>query len=255
MKLFLATNSATAKTQRIELLEKSVISAIKNTDFEIYVIFDGKKEELTLPSEVNIIEHKHRYHDILKKYTKSSMAQWLRTEIPFLCQKLGFKDEFILYTDYDVIFNKSDYSDLNYMKPECFAGAPQVHKNNWDVINSGVMLMNVHHFISQDEFIFNSIREFGFRNDQQMYNELYKGKISKLPIEYNWKHYWGYNPDAKIIHFHGPKPKRVETRNNAPNVKFLREKDIDSYNYYNEIWEKIETVNTFIQNKEIVNSD
>jgi len=242
MKLFIATDSATAKTEYIKLIEKSVISAIKNTDFEIYVIFDGKKEELTLPSEANIIEHKHRYYDMLKKYSKiRTTACWLRTEIPFLCQKLGFKDEFILYTDNDVIFNKSDYSDLNYMKPECFAAAPECDKNHWDYINTGVMLMNVHHFISQDEFIFNYIREFGheFLHDQEMYNKLYKGKVSKLPIEYNWKPYWGYNPDAKIIHFHGPKPKRAsfEEQYNTQIIKKLREKDIDSYNYYSEIWE------------------
>ena len=27
-----------------------------------------------------------------------------------------------------------------------------------------------------------------------------------LPIEYNWKPYWGINDKAKLIHFHGMKP-------------------------------------------------
>lgn len=27
-----------------------------------------------------------------------------------------------------------------------------------------------------------------------------------LPIEYNWKPYWGINGNAKLIHFHGMKP-------------------------------------------------
>jgi hypothetical protein len=29
---------------------------------------------------------------------------------------------------------------------------------------------------------------------------------NKLRPELNWKPYWGENPEAKIIHLHGPKP-------------------------------------------------
>jgi len=251
MKLFLATNSATTKTENIKLLEKSVISAVKNTNFDIHVLFDGKKEELNLPSEVNIVEHRHRCYDTFKNSIRAknkvgivtiASGAFLRTEIPFLCNSLGFEDEFVLYTDYDVLFQKGDYSDLNHMKPEYFAAAPESNKNNWNYLNSGVMLMNVHHFISQDEFIVNYIKE-NFENlkvfDQGIYNDLYKDKMSKLPIEYNWKTYWGINHDAKIVHFHGAKPRSIEPqwRYDKPIVKNLREKNIDSYNYYNEIWE------------------
>lgn len=42
--------------------------------------------------------------------------------------------------------------------------------------------------------------------DQSAYNLFYSGQSTKLPLEYNWKPYWGNNPPAKIIHFHGPKP-------------------------------------------------
>ncbi len=28
----------------------------------------------------------------------------------------------------------------------------------------------------------------------------------RLRPELNWKPYWGWNPQARIIHFHGPKP-------------------------------------------------
>jgi hypothetical protein len=46
MKLFLATNSGTVKTDNIKLLKNCVNSALKNTEFEVFVIFDGNKDIL-----------------------------------------------------------------------------------------------------------------------------------------------------------------------------------------------------------------
>jgi len=251
MKLFLATNSATTKKENIKLLEKSVISAVKNTNFELHVLFDGKKEELNLPSEVNIIEHRHRCYDTFKNSIRAknkantvtiASGAFLRTEIPFLCKSLGFEDEFVLYTDYDVLFQKGDYSDLNHIKPEYFSAAPESNKNDYSYVNTGAMLMNVKSLIVEDERIVDYI-ENNFENlevwDQTVYNDLYKSQIDQLPLKYNWKPYWGINHDAKIIHFHGAKPRSIEPqwRYDRPIIKNLREKDIDSYNYYNEIWE------------------
>ncbi len=42
------------------------------------------------------------------------------------------------------------------------------------------------------------------------YKKLFGFKWDKLPIEYNWKPYWNENTQAKIIHFHGPKPYQKE---------------------------------------------
>lgn len=257
MKLFLATNSATTKKENIKLLEKSVISAVKNTNFDIHVLFDGKKEELNLPSEVNIIEHRHRCYDTFKNSIRAkdkvnivtiASGAFLRTEIPFLCNLLGFEDEFVLYTDYDVLFQKADYSELNSIKPKYFAAAPQANKNDYSFLNTGAMLMNIKSLLVEDERIVDYI-ENNFENlpewDQTLYNILYKNQIDRLPLEYNWKTYWGINHDAKIIHFHGAKPRSLDERSplgaisryNNPIIKQLRQKDIDSYNYYNEIWE------------------
>jgi hypothetical protein len=252
MKLFLATNSGTTKTNNIKLLEKACKSALKNTDFEVFVIFDGNKEELKLPKEVNIIEHRHRCYNTFLNSPRNkdnisidiASGTFLRTEIAFLCKKLGFNDEYCLYTDYDVIFQKGDYSDLNKLKPTYFAACPEGNKNDWSYINAGIMLINLNHFLEQDEYIKNYI-DNNFENllvwDQTMYNNLYKDKYEKLPLEYNWKTYWGINNKAKIIHFHGAKPKAVEPecRYNLPLIKHLRELNKNSYNYYNEIWNSV----------------
>ena len=251
MKLFLATNSETSKTINIKLLEVACKYALKNTNFHIYVIFDGKKEELNLPKEINIIEHKHRCYDIFKNSQRCikennlfiASGAFLRTEIPFLCKKYNFKDEYILYCDYDTLFFNIDYDYLNNLKPEFFASCPEYDKNNWNIINTGVMLMNVNHFYNIDDFILNYINT-NFESltvwDQTLYNNLYKNKITKLSIEYNWKPYWGINNNAKIIHFHGAKPLSIEDikRAEEPIIKHLRNLDKKSLEYYSDIWQQ-----------------
>jgi lipopolysaccharide biosynthesis glycosyltransferase len=251
MKLFLATNSGTVGTDNIKLLKNSINSALKNTQFDIFVIFDGKKEELDLPEKVTIIEHRHRCYETFKKSPKNNgdgfmniaSGAFLRTEIPFLCKKLGIEDDYCLYTDYDVLFLGQDYSDLYNMRPEYFAACPEFDKNNWNYINTGVMLMNINHFFENDKFIVDYINN-NFDKldvwDQTMYNNLYRNKIDKLPIEYNWKPYWGADNNSKIVHFHGAKPRSVEPewRYNLPEIKSLREVNKSGYEYYNNIFEK-----------------
>jgi lipopolysaccharide biosynthesis glycosyltransferase len=250
MKLFLATNSLTTKTDNIKMLEVACKSAVQNTNFDIYVIFDGKKEELNLPKEVTIIEHRHRCYDTFLNSKKNKQhdcmaiasGTFLRTEIPFICQEHGFTDEYVLYTDYDVLFQKGDYSSLNELKPSCFAAAPESSPDNWNYINAGIMLINVQHFLEEDDYIIKYI-DNNFDNlhvwDQTLYNNLYSGRISKLPLEYNWKTYWGINQNAKIIHFHGAKPLTVEPlwRYDMPEIANIRAMNPKGYSYYSDMWD------------------
>ena len=257
MKLFIGTNSSTIQSTNVKLLENLIESAIKNTDFEIYLMFDGKKEELDLPPSVNIIEHRHRCYETFLNAERTkregslqiSSGAFLRTEIPFLMNQMGFDDEFCLYTDYDVIFQKSDYSELYNIKPKYFAASPETNINNWGYINSGVMLMNVKTLFEDDSKIINYIND-NFENltvwDQTLYNDLYKGEIDRLPLEYNWKPYWGINDNSKIVHFHGAKPRSVEPewRYNLREIKTLRDMSKDGYEFYNDVFES----NTPIKN-------
>ena len=250
MKLFLSTNSDTVKTENVKLLNNTVKSAIENTEFEIFVIFDGKKSELSLPSSVNIIEHRHRCYDTFVNSDKdliTSSGAFLRTEIPILMDSLGIKDEYCLYTDYDVIFQKKDYSELDNLKPKYFAVCPEIKKNDWSYFNTGVMLLNVNTLKTEDEKIIKFINDnFGKVQlpygsyDQPIMNFLFKDKFDRLPLEYNWKPYWGINEDAKIIHFHGAKPESVEPklRYELPVIKNIRNMNIEGYNYYNSLFEK-----------------
>ena len=83
--------------------------------------------------------------------------------------------------------------------------------------NAGIMLINVPWMRrTYDEFVawtfsgVNIARGLHFGpfgpGDQGAYNQFYTGKfnVHRWPL-FNWKPYWGYNPRAKLVHFHGPK--------------------------------------------------
>lgn len=46
MKLFFCTNAETKRTKNFLLMEKAIKSASINTNFEIFLIYDGDKKEL-----------------------------------------------------------------------------------------------------------------------------------------------------------------------------------------------------------------
>lgn len=252
MKLFLASNESTANSEKIKMLEVAVKSALKNTNFEVFVIFDGDKKTLRLPENVTIIEHRHRCYDVMANSKKCSneiggiqtaSSTFLRTEIPFLLEKLNFTDEFVLYTDYDVVFLPGDYTDLESLKPSVFAAGPESSMSHWSYINAGVMVKNVDFFKKEDSFIIDYINN-NFENlhiwDQTMYNNLYLKNLTKLPLEYNWKPYWGINENAKIIHFHGPKPFSIVPKENMTQIPILNNlynRNPSAYGYYNQIFE------------------
>lgn len=252
MKLFFCTNSASMLTLSKRLLFKAIDSALATSFFEVFLVYDGVVSELDLGGrEVCVIEHRHRLHDVLVNTSRRDVpgfntiitGTFLRTEIPFLCARRGFVDDFALYCDYDVLFCKTDFSGLLDIRPEIAAVAPESCQDDFSFFNTGVMLMNLKSLLRDDRIIRSHILKNVDRNlpvfDQSMYNRLYGLRLSRLPVEYNWKPYWGVNLDAKIIHFHGAKPVSVEPpeRYVLEEVKEIRERDIDGYNHYNMLWE------------------
>lgn len=116
-------------------------------------------------------------------------------------------------------------------------------------MNSGVMVMNLNNLRKKDlEF-----REFMSKRieilvdnawDQGAYKLFYKSlfwyKWDKLPVEFNWKPYWKENSNAKIIHFHGPKPyqKKILFSPNPPeHLKSLLPLLTENYQKLCNIWE------------------
>lgn len=126
---------------------------------------------------------------------------YLRMEIARIEQA----DEFVLYTDCDVMFQ--DEVELSGLRPATLAAAPEFGPDEWSYFNSGSMLLNVACLKqSYDGLIALSAARLGATAyDQAVYNEFFAGRWERLPPAFNWKPYWGRNDAAPIIHFHGPK--------------------------------------------------
>ena len=79
-----------------------------------------------------------------------------------------------------------------------------------EAINSGVMLLNLPALRQLEpafqEFMHRHLAECAELTDQWVYRSFFRRGWGLLPTALNWKPYWGDNPDARIVHFHGPKP-------------------------------------------------
>src|SRR5574344_461561 len=214
MKWYFACNDRSP--QFYPLIKGAVNSAIKNTTLEPNFIYDGSENEFTQwlrEKGVNIIFHRSALYDALEKYYDDfalniASGAFLRCDIPLIEND----DEFVLYTDCDVLFLK-DFDYENIAKPEYFACSAQFGKKDFVCFNTGVMYMNVRK-LKEDiddffEFIkhnFKLLKTF----DQDAYQIFYNKKNTELPIKYNHKPYWGRDKEATILHFHGPKPTDFE---------------------------------------------
>src|SRR4029077_12023275 len=139
-------------------------------------------------------------------------------EIPRLTAALGVDDEFALYTDVDVMFVGDVATALCQLRPKYFAAAPEFTLNDYEHMNSGVMLMNLRSLRQKDDefrsFIQDHLETLVDTSwDQEAYRRFFGRRTfitkvigtrwNQLTPELNWKPYWGTNPNAQIIHFHG----------------------------------------------------
>lgn len=140
----------------------------------------------------------------------TASGAYLRFEVPLI----ETEDEFVLYTDCDVLFTGP--VELDDLRPKYFACAPEFYKDKWDYCNTGVMLMNVPAMrATSNGLIAMTIARWSahlfWAFDQGDINAFYFQGWDHLPLEYNWKPYWGANSEARVVHFHGPKPNDVVT--------------------------------------------
>lgn len=200
----------------IKMYKVAVISAkLTNPNLKPVLILDGEIDSYINELKemgVDIVEHRSSFYDNLKDYYKdntTAFGAFLRVDIPLICKKLNVEDEYVLYTDNDVMFI-SDISDLNNLKPDHLmcAGEFQPVVNHLGM-NTGVMWLNWKSLLnSYEDFV-----DFIKKNldklivyDQTAYILFYNKKISLLDYRYNYKPYWPKNNEMKILHFHGPKP-------------------------------------------------
>lgn len=233
MKWFFALNeNGTQFENYSKMLKVAVHTAQKFTSLAPHFLYDGEENHLTewlRKRNVCIIKRRTFLYERLQQlaerdnkpdYYRIGSGAFLRTEIPRIAEERSFKDKFVLYTDLDVMFLAEVVGFFEKLTPRYFAVAPEISVTDYHKMNTGVMLMNLKHLQADDarfrRFMSRKIEDLiGDAWDQTAYKNFYKGRFfgfkwDKLPPEYNWKPYWGDYSNAKIIHFHGPKPFQKE---------------------------------------------
>jgi hypothetical protein len=218
MRWYFAIDEAGGLGETGDLARLAVRSARAVGGLEPVLLYYGGKTEFTAwmaAHDVHIIETAPTFLELMERaqaagtYRWHSIGHWLRVMVPLLEQE----QEFVLYTDCDVIFLRRP--DLSAWRPQVFAAAPEFRRDEWRYCNAGVMLMNVPamraSYPALEDILRYRIGSPGFftYDDQAAFNEAYKGLWDRLDPKFNWKPYWPVNRDAAILHFHGPKPENV----------------------------------------------
>jgi lipopolysaccharide biosynthesis glycosyltransferase len=248
MKWFFALNqSSTLFDSYCEMAKAAVISASKNTDLEPVLLFDGNSPEFIhwmQNHRVTVIQMESSLSEELAKIAPDrlevSKGAFLRVDVPWVMEQMSWTDPYVLYTDCDVLFLKSlDFSDI---RPTYFAVTSEINIEDNLNMNSGVMVMNIENlqrtYQKFRRFIIKYLNHFAYLDyDQTAYRCYYHIEWQTLPPEYNWKPYWEMNQDAKILHFHGPKPteKELARQKELPPIK----QDLvnDGYFHWVTVWE------------------
>lgn len=253
MKWFIAVNEVTLTHPEHDipgLIQASVASALQNTSLQPHLIYDGGENDLIArlrAMNVTIVPHRVSFYDEIMRTSAPGFnpliagGAYLRTEIP----SLGLPDKYVLYTDCDVIFlRQPTFLELS---PDYFASAPETHFGDYNDLNTGVMLMNLHQLGADwpefRKFIVANLANFN-AYDQGAYREYYRDRYDLLPPEANWKPYWGVNDAAEIVHYHGPKPESARKLLANPGYEMpaawrpLFDKDPGGYRHYVAIWDE-----------------
>jgi hypothetical protein len=254
MKWFFALNEESPNFPRyVDMIKVAVATARIHTSLEPVFLYDGNRNGLTDWLEAHGVTVVHRRWRLLDRFHALASAAgktiligyaggvFLRTEIPSLCAEQGWTDERILYTDCDVMFT----GDPEHLWPDLhgmFLGmAPESDPKRLDNLNSGVMLMRLPAMRMMDgvfqRFLETNLMEYAITGDQLAYLAFFRHGCRPLAPELNWKPYWGENPEARIVHFHGPKPFLRPVIEGGAGLHVHRRLAQGAYARYCEIWE------------------
>jgi hypothetical protein len=216
MKWFFALNEA-GLVYYADMVRAAVLSARLNTSLDPHLLWDGPEGgfvDWMRAQGVTVINCRTPLYEAIRSVDAppgfiphTADGAFLRLEV---CRFSG-DDAYVLYTDCDVLFLREPV--LGAYQPEIFACAPEFEVDDWSMVNTGVMLMNVARFRADYDALHGFINErgpYGFdAYDQGALNLFYDGRWERLAVEYNWKVYWGYREDVPIVHFHGIKPRNI----------------------------------------------
>ncbi len=205
-------------------LRVAVRTAIDIAGLEPHIVFDGEEDRLRAVLGHDAAVHIHRRRSGLIEAIEATpetpgwnravaAGAMLRLDIPLI----ESEDEFVLYTDCDVLFARR--VALSPLRPRLFAAAPMHEPHEWSQLCSGVLLLNVPAMRAEYDALLRHARDRLGRPhhyDQETLNEHFEGRWDHLPIHMHWKPYWGVEWDAAIVHFHGPKAEDARLLAAAP---------------------------------------
>lgn len=255
MKWFFGVNEESRNFgEYADMIKVAVATASRRTSLVPHILYDGRENDLTgwlRARGVKVLPVKSRFVPLLEKeaerrrnrdYYTIGAGAFLRVEIVSL-KDVVEEGERVVYTDCDVMFEADPVPYLRSCACDIFAVAPECDRNNYAWANTGVMLMDVSALRKGfDDFVrFTSERIPAFVDeawDQSAYVAYYSGRWNRLPLEMNWKPYWGTNPEAVVVHFHGPKPTRL-ARHEAGEPYHRPELLTDDYFKYARRWREV----------------
>jgi len=258
MKWYFAISEASLGFQSHDwpgLIKVAVTSAQAHTRLEPHLLYDGQPNDLTRWLEsrgVAISFQKVPFLDAFepiardkphgREWLAMAAGAFLRLEIP----RIELAEEFVLYTDCDVMFTPAFTLD-DVVRPRFFAASGRKRLLRAPAINSGVMLMNVPAMRREYEPFVRFIRDNpGLGLDQEMLIAYFGRRIDFLPDVLNWYPYRGLEQAARIVHFHGPKPAPLQIVLENPEAltgfpdewKHLLHKNPEAYRHYVALWRR-----------------
>jgi len=220
------TEDSTAFREYAEMVKVAVYTAQKYTSLAPHLIYEGDENEFTrwlAKHGVRVVRHRSRFREGLAElgrkkgnphFEAALSGAFSRVELPEIVARLGGPER-VLYTDCDVMFTNEVVPELEANRCEYFAVAPESVRDDYLNMNTGVMLMNVTRLRETwpkfRDYIAQHLAELEKESwDEAAYRWFYRDEHGplwdRLRPELNWKPYWGENPEAQIIHLHGPKP-------------------------------------------------
>ncbi|MGH7997045.1 MAG: hypothetical protein ACREFX_11900 [Opitutaceae bacterium] len=207
-----------------EMLKVAILSLRRHTDLQPVVVYDGGDNVLArwlAGYGVEVIRHRCRLYPELERlaaatgdpaYLNHGPGILLKADLADLCSARGWGTDRIVFCDCDVMFLGDPAPDWPELEGACFAAAPEDDPSAPERLNTGVMLIEVSAMLPRAEpfrrFLAGILPEAAKVSWDQHAYRLFFGRDDwrSLRPELNWKPYWGVNPSAKILHFHGPKP-------------------------------------------------
>jgi hypothetical protein len=248
MKWFFALNEGSPSFwEYANLIQVAVVTAREKAGLEPVCIYDGRPNRLTAWLEkagVTLVGRRTWMLGLAPDLAPLARGAYLRLEIPSVCRERGWSDPFVLYTDCDVMFLRPLEPLLSGLCPAFFAAAPEHDPADWSRFNSGVLWIRVAGLEAEMEGLrataaAHLAEATSSPYDQAVLQRHFQGRVDRLPVELNWKPYWGENARAAVLHFHGPKPAHRYFILNRRAPGMLQALGTGAYLTYSRIWDDV----------------